>query len=504
MANDKFNEDTPDLKTEDAAEPITGDTAENAAEPVTSEGLDRMLQDLDTEIAALDRDADTAEIPEAQSEVTTEVSSMASMLDAVRRKRSKEDAKDSAKRKKKKKRRKKSADAPIDDENFDGYDPNEDYIFFRPRKARKKRRRRKSRKLSCALVLVTLILAVATLLSVTILTVAMEIYGINKSTDQKVITIPAGATTSDIAEQLQTEHMIRIPKLFRLISRLNGNDGKYIAGEHILSPSMSYQTMIAELCKNHQSDREYVTVTLPEGITLLQAAEILEKNEVCDADDFLFYFNAGGFGFSFENYLPTEANVLKFHQREGYCFPDTYDFYINEQPQIVAQKIYANFDKKLTEGDYRKMEELNMTLDEVITLASIVQAETATNTDMKKIASVFHNRLLNRVLFPSLQSDPTRKYAENVIHPNLPVTNQLMEDAYNTYVGQGLPPGAINSPGKEAINAVLYPASTSYYFFAANVDTGVTYYATTNEEHEANLKKIKQEQAAAAAAAQGQ
>ncbi len=383
----------------------------------------------------------------------------------------------------------------------DTYDPDEDYIFFRPRNRRKKRRR-KSRKLSCSLVLLTLIVSSGVVLAVAILTVAMEIYGINKDINEKVVTIPAGASTAAIAEQLEKEHLINIPQLFRLISRMNGNDGSYIAGEHVLSPSMSYQAMIKELCMNHADERDYVTVTFREGITLLDAAQLLEANEVCDADDFIFYFNAGGFGFAFENYLP-ETNVMKFYQREGYCFPDTYDFYIEEDPQIVAQKIYANFNSKMTSGDYAKMEELGMTLDEVVTLASIVQAEAADETQMRMIAGIFHNRLINRAVFDKLQSDPTRIYAETVIHENAPIRNTLMEDAYNTYVGQGLPPGAINNPGRAAIEAVLYPEESNYYYFVANVDTRVTYYAATYEEHLANIEKIRQEQAEAAAAAEG-
>lgn len=384
----------------------------------------------------------------------------------------------------------------------DEYDPNEDYIFFKPHKKRKKTRRKKSRKLSCALVLLTFIIASGTVLAIAILTVAMEIYGISKDVSERVITIPQGSTTAAIAEQLEDEKMISLPQLFRLISRLNDSDGSYIAGEHVLSPSMSYQTMIKELCTNHADEREYVTVTFREGITLLDAAELLEKSEVCSADDFIFYFNAGGFGFQFENYLP-ETNMLKFEQREGYCFPDTYDFYLDEDPQIVAQKIYANFDSKLTAGEYAKMDELGMTLDEVITLASIVQAEAANEEEMRMIAGIFHNRLINRAVFDKLQSDPTKKYAEEVIHPNLPIRNQQMEDAYNTYVGAGLPPGAINNPGKAAIDAVLYPEESSYYYFYANIDTKVTYYAETYEEHLANIEKVRQEQAEAAAAAEG-
>ena len=387
------------------------------------------------------------------------------------------------------------------DEDGDDEDDYDDYDEVREREKQKKRRRRKNRKkrkksrgLSCSLVLLTLICAAAVALSVVVLTIVKEIYGIEKDETQRTVNIPTGSTTADIAAQLSRDNIITLPKMFRLISRMNGKDGSYIAGEHIISPSMSYQAMINELCKNHENDRQYVTVTFPEGCTLLEAAKRLEDNDVCSADKFIWAFNAGGFGFSFENRV-TDTSKLKFYRMEGYCFPDTYDFYVEEDPSIVAQKIYENFDRKMLPTDYAKMEELGWTLDQVITLASIVQAEAGRKEDMKDIASVFHNRLLNSALYPQLQSNPTSNYVRDVIKPNQEVQNVLMQDAYDTYIGVGLPPGAINNPGKDAIEAVLYPSQTDYFFFAANVDTRVTYFARTNEEHEQNLAKIKQEQA---------
>lgn len=370
---------------------------------------------------------------------------------------------------------------------------------------KKKKKRKKSRKLSCTLVLLTLILAVSSVLAVGILAVAKEMYGIDKDISERIIVIPQGASTAEIAKQLEEEKLISLPRVFRLVSRMNKKDGQYIAGEHVLSASMSYEDMIEELCYNHVEERDYVRVTFREGTNLLDCAKILQENEVCNAEQFLFYFNAGGYGFRFEEYLPeTNTNSLKFQRMEGYCFPDTYEFYVGEDPNIVAQKIYANFDSKLTDGDYRKMEELGMTLDEVITLASIVQAEAPFPESMKMVSSVFHNRLQNKAVFSKLQSDPTRKYTEEVIAPNLEIANELMMTAYNTYEGQGLPPGAINNPGKDAIQATLYPDDTPYYFFNANINTKQIYYAITYEEHKNNLALVEKQYAEAAAAANGE
>jgi UPF0755 protein len=133
------------------------------------------------------------------------------------------------------------------------------------------------------------------------------------------------------------------------------------------------------------------------------------------------------------------------------------------------------------------MEDMGLTLDETITFASIVQAEAGNVRDMKNVASVFWNRLNSADEFPLLQSDPTTKYVNNVIMPNIDLQADEMFRAYNTYEGAGLPPGAICNPGLDAITAVLYPAETDYYFFCANIDTDEVYYAETLDEHEENL-----------------
>ena len=172
---------------------------------------------------------------------------------------------------------------------------------------------------------------------------------------------------------------------------------------------------------------------------------------------------------------------------EGYLFPDTYTFYLDEDARIVAKKFCKNFNLKITADIYGRMEDLGMELEELLTIASMVQAEARSVSDMKKVASVFLNRLEKPNEYPLLQSDPTKNYVEDIIIPNIEVPSKAMYEAYNTYEGSGLPPGPICNPGLDAINAVLYPTDTDYYFFCANVETGEVFYAETNEQHEENL-----------------
>ena len=139
---------------------------------------------------------------------------------------------------------------------------------------------------------------------------------------------------------------------------------------------------------------------------------------------------------------------------------------------------------------YKLADILGVSLDDIIILASIIQKEAAHDGDMPMISSVFWNRLRSTE-FPKLQSDVTSLYVENVIKPHIELDNQAIYDAYDTYVCNGLPAGALCNPGLAAIEAALYPAESNYYYFYANVDTGETFFATTLEEHNANIDKVE-------------
>lgn len=363
-------------------------------------------------------------------------------------------------------------------------------------KKKKRHRRHKSARVYGVLIMLTLIFVISISLAIGIITVGKDMLGIDGTETLVLFNIPEGATTAEIAEDLHEAGIIKIPKAFVYFSRLSNADADYIAGDHEVSSAMAYETIINELTGTAVED-DVVTVDImfPEGIDLHEAAQLLEENDVCDAQRFLYYFNAAGLGYDFENYLPPSSSKLKFYRMEGYLFPDTYTFYEGMEPDDVCRKIYMNFNLKMKPEYYEKMEELDITLDEVITLASMVQAEAANTAEMPDIASVFWNRLKHPDEFPKLQSDPTTYYVEDVIKPNIELPDELIYEAYDTYICSGLPVGAIGNPGLDAIEAVLYPNDTEYFFFYANVDTGVTYFAKTLEEHEANKNMVAQQQA---------
>lgn len=359
----------------------------------------------------------------------------------------------------------------------------------------RKKRRRFSGRLPLVLIVTTIIFTIAISLSLLIISVGRDMLAIGKSDDIKIISIPEGANTDEVAQILYDEGIIKMPKAFVFISKLGGSDTKYIAGDHELSPSNAYETIISELTTDKSLEKETVDVTFVEGCDLISAGKQLEEAGVCDAERFVYYFNAGDYGFEFEKFLPA-STASKFNRMEGYLFPDTYTFYVDTDPEVVCQKIYKNFNEKFKPEYYTQMKKMNMTLDEVVTLASIVQAESPDIETMKKVASVFENRLSNPEEYPKLQSDPTTYYVDEVIKPNIEIPSEAIFEAYDTYKCNGLPPGAIGNPGKDAIEAVLYPAKTDYYFFYANIDTGETFFAETDDEHEDNKDMVKEQQSA--------
>ena len=344
-----------------------------------------------------------------------------------------------------------------------------------------------------------------------IITYALDLTGIVTNDFKIDVQIPEDADTELVAAILHDNNIISAPKFFKWFGEVTDKGDEYIAGTYTLSSTMSYMTLYSTL-QNEEYVEKTVTIRIVEGMTAREIAEILEENCVCFAEDFEKYYKNLQKDLEFERRL--RESSLKFNQMEGYLFPDTYEFYVVQAMEVkenhgattdealemyknsaenakdVALKIYKNFDDKMTRTMYKKMGEMNMTLDEVITLASMVQKEAASVEDMYYVASVFLNRIRNSESFPKLESDVTILYVENEINPYLTgesIRYNRLADAYNTYTCTGIPAGPVCNPGLDAIDAVLNAAETNYFFFCANEETGEVFYAETKEQHEENL-----------------
>ncbi len=371
--------------------------------------------------------------------------------------------------------------------NISKYDPNKHSSEIQNQaKPKKKKRRKRNYTAYGGIVIATLVLCVSILLSLFIIVVGRDVLGIESSGVEFTIYVPSGSTTDDIAQQLYDEGVIQYKDVFKLISKVKGADGSMYPGDLNVAYNMSYSDIIDSLMESRKA-KQTATVTFPEGITLLSAGRLLEENNICTADEFIYTFNSTAFGFEFEKYVSSSS--LKLYKYEGYLFPDTYEFYVGDSAYNVVKKIKTRTNEILNADVIKLAVERGFTIDQVVTLASIVQREAGNIEQMATIASVFENRLARPDEFPKLQSDTTYSYIDDVIKQVMTVEYQDMYDAYDTYTCVGLPIGAICNPGKDAIDAVLNPDDTGYYYFCSNLETKETFFAVTNEEHEENKKK---------------
>ena len=319
---------------------------------------------------------------------------------------------------------------------------------------------------------------------------AVTLFGDTGATEQQMtVEIPEGASVGEITSILKKSGVITEPLAFRLYIMLKQEDG-FQSGEYIMTNKMDYDSIIYVL-QAGDARTDTVTIMFPEGSTSVDIAQKLEENDVCSASDFLAALNKQDYNYTFVENIPQDE--LRFYLLEGYLFPNTHEFFVGESADSVINRFLEDFSKKITDDMRTRMNELNLTLDQTLTLASIIQKEASDPDEMKNVSEVFHNRLRNPDAYPNLQSDPTIYYVEQVIKKNIGIANQEVYDAYNTYVCNGLPVGPICNPGLDAIEAALYPAEheETYYYFITD-KAGTYYYAQTLEQHNENIRQAEQ------------
>lgn len=229
-----------------------------------------------------------------------------------------------------------------------------------------------------------------------------------------------------------------------------------------------------------------VRLTFPEGYALVQIAEKLEENGVCSAEDFIAAANDPALYTEYSFLRDVADTQHRVFAAEGYIFPDTYDFYRGESAEAALGRFLRNAEKKITEDMISRADELGYTIDEILTIASIIQKEAGIPDEMGKVSSVLHNRLNDTYNF--LSCDVTIHYLNKYVIPYIDGDTQRYNEFYNTYKCRGLPKGPICNPGIDAINAALYPEDTPYFFFVTDEDMNY-YYAKTYDEHLENCKK---------------
>ena len=333
------------------------------------------------------------------------------------------------------------------------------------------------------------VLAVSITLAYFLISGGIDLTGLNKSDVVVDVVIPEGASTETIAGILKDNGIIDQPLIFRLYSKVTNADGKYQPGTFSLTPNMGYQVLIDTMKTG--KPREVVSVVIPEGFTLNKIADRLEENQVCTRSDFFRAANTVLYEYDFLKDLPTDEERI--YPLEGYLFPDTYEFYTNSSGETVIRKFLDNFNTRVDTSLKSAIKARGMTIDQAVTLASIIQGEAADTDNMNKVSRVLQNRLENPGTYPRLECDSTSSYAKNMVPGE--GGGAVFVKAYDTYEREGLPVGPINNPGLDAIRAVVEPSDDEevkqcYYFATAYIDEVPHYfYSKTYAQHKKTCEK---------------
>ena len=354
------------------------------------------------------------------------------------------------------------------------------------------------------LLYVCCVLAASVLLAVCGWRLADDVLALTKPDEEITITVPENATIADVSHALKDKGLIEYEWLFRFYCLYSHAERKIQPGTYELNHLYDYHALVNGMTPN-AGVRATTEVTIPEGYECEDIFALLEEAGVSTAEELEKTAAEYEFDYEFLKELPYgDKNRL-----EGYLFPDTYQFYLNDKPENVLGKFLRNFESKITDEMYAELETLNtkladkmransfteqeiadvkLTFHDVIIVASLVEKETAKTSESASIASVIYNRLCSK-LYPCLQIDATIQYALEERKEVLSNADKAIISPYNTYTNAGLPAGPIANPGINSIRAALYPADTEYYFYALGED-GVHKFSKTYYEHQDFLASL--------------
>jgi len=373
-----------------------------------------------------------------------------------------------------------------DDEYFDRRRPEEperrrpSQSQGQPPKKKKKKKKRST--LGSSMTYILMVFGISAILAVVGWTIANDLLALNKEEATASIYIAEDADFGDVVDQLKDKDIINYKLVFSLFATLSGGQDAISPGTYNLNTDMDYRAIINNLSSSSAA-RASAMVTIPEGYTMDQIFALLEEKGVSSVAKLQDMAANHDYAFSFLQDIP----LGDYHRLEGYLFPDTYEFYMGEDPKYIINKMLVNFDAKVTDAMRQQIWDKGYSIGQVLTVASMIEKE-SDGTERATISSVIYNRLNN----PSggtqgyLQIDASIQY---VLPEGEIVTSDhyaTVQSPYNTYLNKGLPPGAICNPGLEAIVAAINPENTNYFYYALG-DDDVHHFFATYSEHQAFL-----------------
>lgn len=337
-----------------------------------------------------------------------------------------------------------------------------------------------------------------------------DVMAFGKENQSVTITITEDDDIDDISKKLGDSRLVRYPGLFKLFATLTGKDDNIGIGTFTLNSRLDYNAMINAMV-NRGPQRKTVEIMFPEGYNCAQIFKLLAEKNVCTVEDLENYAANGELSdYWFLEGVPRGSKYCL----EGYLSPDTYKFYVNDSPRRVLEKFLNEFDDRFTDlmkQDLEKIqkthenrlrakgfsssyiEENKLTLHRVVTLASIIQKETASNAECYEISSVFYNRLVNPDIL-TLGADATVYYALGDYFweiKDLTAEHLEVDSPYNTRKNTGIPPGPICNMGVHALYAALEPNESNHHYFVYDPKRGSHRFAVTYSEHLKNIAEVE-------------
>lgn len=312
------------------------------------------------------------------------------------------------------------------------------------------------------------------------------------STAAVTFEVKSGSSLTRVANNLEAAGLVRNRSVFKYYADFLGYGQKIQAGTYTLSPSMTLREIAEQLTRGDGTPLVR-RITIIEGWTAQSIAAYLKREGVISDEEQFLSLCRTGERFSAYYYIADVRASANFSQRiyalEGYLSPNTYEIYTSATPEEIIKKLLSQTEAVFRDEWHDRADELGMTMDQVITLASLIEKE-AKQADFARVSAVFHNRLKINM---ALGSDVTIKYVTGTERMSLNNSDLSVDSPYNTYRNKGLPPGPICNPSAAAIEAALYPdetftAQNYLYFCSKDPATGELYFSRTLEEHEAAVK----------------
>lgn len=391
-------------------------------------------------------------------------------------------------------------------DNNDFYFSNNESTVAQMNKQIKKEKKMKNRKpakkggVGSTYLFFIIVIAVSVVVSIYAILCMNDILAITKTKSNVTVSYSQEIETSNEAiDMLHKKGLIRCKNFCKFFVKLRDSvittsrlGGPYEPGMYYLNGKMGLEGMLITL-KGNTVSSETVTLTFPEGYTVPEIINKLSDNDVCDKAALISVIQSTDFSYSLVTDLKANDNVP--YRLEGFMFPDTYEFYINESASSVVRKFLENGENKFTEEYKTRASEMNYSIYEIMTVASIVEKEAANDDQKRTIAAIIYNRLEDKANFPTLGCLSTSDYITNKVAPNLSSTSSHTAEYYlsyyntnNTSTVVGLPAGPICNPGTESIYAALYPESTNDKFFFHDTK-GNMYTAATYQEFKSKVQK---------------